>query len=138
MSPATLANVIVLIHFAYVSFLVFGLAAILMGIAFRWDWVRNPWFRGIHLTMIAIVVGEALAGVKCPLTVWEHQLRTRAGQATVEGDFIASWVHSVMFFRAEPWVFTVVYVTFGLAVLAALFLAPPRWKGRGMAGNGGL
>ncbi|OJW07060.1 MAG: hypothetical protein BGO49_27795 [Planctomycetales bacterium 71-10] len=128
MSPAALANVIVLIHFAYVAFLLLGLAAILLGIVFRWPWVRNKWFRVIHLTMIAIVVAEAMAGVKCPLTVWEHQLRMRAGQQTLEGDFIASWVHRVMFFRADPWVFTAVYVTFGLAVLATWIIAPPRWR----------
>lgn len=128
MSPAVFANVIVLVHFAYVAFLIFGLAAIVLGIVFRWPWVRNGWFRAIHLTMIAIVVVEAMAGVKCPLTVWEHQLRQRAGQQTLEGDFIASWVHSVMFFRADPWVFTAIYVTFGLAVLATWIVAPPRWR----------
>lgn len=128
MGPAALANVIVLIHFAYVAFLVLGLAAILLGIAFRWRWVRNRWFRLIHLAMIGIVVAEALAGVACPLTVWEHRLRLQAGQTTVDGDFIASWVHRIMFYRAEPWVFTVVYVAFGLAVLATWIVAPPRWR----------
>lgn len=128
MSPTALANLIALAHFAYVAFLVLGLGAILLGIAFRWPWVRNRWFRVVHLAMIAIVVGEAMAGVKCPLTVWEHQLRMRAGQQTLEGDFIASWIHRLMFFRADPWVFTAIYVAFGLAVLATWIIAPPRWR----------
>jgi hypothetical protein len=128
MSPTALANLIALAHFAYVAFLVLGLAAILLGIVFRWPWVRNRWFRVVHLAMIAIVVGEAMAGVKCPLTVWEHQLRIRAGQQTLEGDFIASWIHRLMFFRADPWVFTAIYVAFGLAVLATWIIAPPRWR----------
>jgi len=58
-------------------------------------------------------------------------LRQRAGQRTLEGDFIAGWVHRLMFFQAEPWVFTTAYVAFGAAVLATLVLAPPRWRGRG-------
>lgn len=120
-----LADLIVLIHFAWVAFIVLGLAAVLLGIVFRWDWVRNAWFRGIHLAMILIVVGESLAGIRCPLTVWEHDLRVHAGQTTFNGDFIAHWVHRLMFFRAEPWVFTVAYVTFGLVVLATFILAPP-------------
>jgi len=128
MSPALLANLIALVHFAWVAFLVVGLLLILLGIAFRWRWVRNPWFRLVHLAMIAIVVGESLAGVPCPLTVWEHRLRVRAGQTSFDGDFIAHWVHRLMFFEAEPWVFTVVYLAFGLAVLATLIVAPPRWK----------
>lgn len=127
-SPAFLANLIALVHFAWVAFLVLGLLAILLGIAFRWGWVRNKWFRLIHLGMIVIVVGESLAGVPCPLTVWEHRLRVHAGQTTTEGDFIAYWVHRIMFFQAEPWVFTVVYLGFGLAVLGTWIVGPPRWR----------
>lgn len=126
MSPAVLANLVAVIHFAWVAFLVVGLVLILLGIAFRWEWVRNPWFRLVHLAMIAIVVGESLAGVPCPLTIWEHRLRVRAGQASFDGDFIAYWVHRLIFFEAEPWVFTVVYAAFGLAVLGAWVVAPPR------------
>jgi Protein of Unknown function (DUF2784) len=58
-----LANLIAVVHFTWVAFIVLGLVAILLGIAFRWQWVRNIWFRAIHLTMILIVVGESFAGV---------------------------------------------------------------------------
>jgi hypothetical protein len=121
-----LADLIVIFHAAYVAFVVLGLLAILAGIVFRWGWVRNIWFRVIHLTMIAIVVGEALAGVPCPLTTWEKQFRTQAGQTNYTGDFLGYWAHRLLFYRAEPWVFTLIYTLFGLAVLAAFVLAPPR------------
>jgi len=121
-----LADLIVVTHMAYVSFVVFGLVAVLVGVVFRWKWVRNPWFRGIHLVAIGIVVAEALAGIPCPLTVWERELRTLAGQVGYQGDFIGYWTHQLLFYRAEPWVFTLVYTLFGLAVLAAFVLAPPR------------
>ncbi len=121
-----LADFIVVIHAAYVSFVVFGLLAILIGAAVGWSWVRNFWFRIIHLTMIGIVVAEALAGVPCPLTVWEKQLRKIGGQIAYTGDFLGYWAHQLIFYRADPWVFTVGYVVFGLAVLAAFVLAPPR------------
>lgn len=127
MNPSLLlADAIALIHSAWVAFIVFGLAAVLLGIAFRWGWVRNFWFRAVHLAMILLVVAESLAGIACPLTVWEHALRVRGGQTTFEGDFIAHWVHRLMFFDFEPWVFTAVYVGFGLLVLATFILAPPR------------
>jgi hypothetical protein len=131
-----LADLIVIFHATYVAFVVFGLVAILAGIVFRWGWVRNIWFRVIHLTMIAIVVGEALAGVPCPLTIWEKQLRTQAGQTSYPGDFLGYWAHRLLFYRAEPWVFTLIYLLFGLAVLAAFVLAPPRLTRGNASGDG--
>jgi hypothetical protein len=124
-----LADLIVVLHATYVSFVVFGLVLILLGIALRWAWVRNFWFRIIHLVAIGIVVLEALIGLTCPLTHWEERLRAMAGEEGYAGDFIGYWAHRLIFYRAEPWVFTVLYVSFGLAVLAAFVLAPPRWPG---------
>jgi hypothetical protein len=93
--------------------------------------VRNFWFRALHLAAIGIVVLEALIGMTCPLTDWEKRLRDMAGEGSYAGDFIGYWAHRLIFYRAEPWVFTFLYVSFGLAVLAAFVLAPPRWPGRG-------
>ena len=78
-----LADVIVVFHAAYVSFVVFGLVAILLGVVFRWNWVRNFWFRSIHLIAIGIVVGEALVGVPCPLTVWEARSGKSPGRRPI-------------------------------------------------------
>jgi hypothetical protein len=125
-----LADLIVVLHAAYASFIVCGLALILIGIVFRWGWVRNFWFRAVHLTMIGIVVAEEFVRMKCPFTVWEKQLRHRAGQASYRGDFLGHWAHQLIFYEAKPWVFTAVYTVFGLAVLATFVLAPPRWPGR--------
>jgi hypothetical protein len=121
-----LADLIVVVHATYVSFIVFGLMAILLGVICRWSWVRNIWFRAIHLIAIGIVVGESLVGVPCPLTLWEAQLRKMAGQTAYVGDFLGYWAHRLIFFRAEQWVFTLIYTLFGFAVFATFFLAPPR------------
>jgi hypothetical protein len=125
-----LADVILGIHFAYVGFVVFGLAAILIGLALRRDWARNIWLRLIHLAMIGIVVVQAWLGVVCPLTTLENVLRRKAGQEPYPLDFIESWLHKLMFFRAPAWVFIVMYSLFGLAVVATFVLAPPRWPRR--------
>lgn len=123
-----LADLVVVIHFGYVLFVLIGLLLTLLGWLMNWGWVRNLWFRTIHLASIVVVVLEAWFGITCPLTTWENQLRSAAGQATYEGDFIASWVHEMLFFEAEPWVFTVCYTLFGGLVLATLLLVPPRWR----------
>ena len=126
----TAANGVALVHFAFVLFVTFGLVAILVGIVAKWDWVRNAWFRWLHLVAIVFVVLESWAGITCPLTVWERELRQLAGQATLQEDFIASWVHRLMFFQAPPWVFTLAYSLFGAAVLLTFLLAPPRRSAR--------
>lgn len=128
-----LADAIVVFHFGYVSFVVFGLIAILLGVVLGWRWVRNFWFRAVHFLMIAVVVFEALIGFECPLTTWERELRTAAGQSAEDGSFIGRLAHDLLFYDAPEWVFTICYCLFGAAVLLTLILAPPRrpnWPAR--------
>ena len=132
-----LADVVVAIHFTYVAFVVFGMVAILIGLAFGRSWARGFWFRILHLLAIAVVALQALCGVVCPLTILESHLRRLGGQEPHPGAFIGYWAHRLIFFHAPAWAFTVVYVSFGLLVLAVIVLAPPRmprWLG-GRAGT---
>jgi len=120
------ADLVVVFHAAYAGLVVFGMVAILVGIALGWQWVRNFWFRLIHFLMIATVVAESLLGIDCPLTVLEDELRAQAGEAVYPGSFIGRWVHELLFYDVPNWAFTLAYTLFGLAVLATLILAPPR------------
>jgi hypothetical protein len=120
------ADVIVVLHAAYVAFVVLGQLAILVGILCRWTWIRRPGFRWTHLTAISIVVFEAWLGIVCPLTTLEAWLRRQAGQAAYSGDFVGHWVHEILFFQAPPWVFTLIYSVFGLCVLGTFLVAPPQ------------
>jgi hypothetical protein len=86
--------------------------------------VRNFWFRIAHLAAIVFVAAEALAGVWCPLTIWEDALRGRQE----EKSFIARWVHRVLFYDFPPQIFTSAYVLFALAVAATLWMVPPERK----------
>ena len=131
MLPArVLADVVVLVHTAYVAVVVFGLAAILVGGVRGWGWVRHRGFRLVHLAMIAVVVVQAWAGVTCPLTALENRLRRWGGQEPYPLDFIEYWTHRLIFYSFPPWVFVAAYTLFGLAVVASLALVPPRWSGR--------
>jgi glucan phosphoethanolaminetransferase (alkaline phosphatase superfamily) len=125
-----LADAIVVFHFAYVAFVVLGMLVILVGLALRWRFVRNFWFRTVHFLMIALVAAEAMGGVFCPLTTWEAKLREAAGESVESGTFIGRWVHRLMFFEAPERVFTICYCGFCLLVLLTLLLAPPRWPWR--------
>ena len=122
------ADFVVVVHFAFVAFVVFGLIVTLVGGVRCWEWVRGIRFRAIHLAAIGFVVAESLCSVTCPLTVWEQRLRDLAGQTSYRGDFLATWVHDLMFFDAEPWVFTVMYCSFGAVVLLSWLLVPPKFR----------
>ena len=126
----SLADLVVLLHAAYVSFVVFGFGLIVLGAVLRRQWVRNFWFRLSHLAAILIVCVEAVTGIVCPLTSLENQLRAKAGQSGYPGDFIGHLAHELIFSDLPPWVLTVIYVLFGLLVLAAFLVAPPRipWR----------
>ena len=121
-----LADVVVGIHALYVGFVVFGLVAILLGGAMRWPWVRNPYFRLLHLAAIGFVCLEAIAGLDCPLTTLENGLRFAGGQNGYGRDFIGYWLDRLIFYDAPPRVFTIVYLAFGALVLATLWLVPIR------------
>ncbi len=117
-----IADTILVVHFAIVLFIVGGLLAVWIGAAAGWQWIRNPWFRYLHLLAIGIVAAEALVGMACPLTVWEDVAR---GGVRPES-FVGRWVRRVMFYEAPEWVFTLAYVAWALATLATLRLVPTR------------
>lgn len=121
------ADVVVMIHMVYVLIVVLGLPAIWLGLLLRHQWPRSLWLRVGHLAMILIVVAEAWAGMTCPLTVWERELRSLAGQQAGEGAFLANLAHDLLFYDAEPWVFTMLYTVFGALVVGTFLLAPPVW-----------
>ncbi len=121
-----LADLVAVLHLGYVGFVVIGLLLILAGWWFQWQWVRNRWFRLIHMTMIGIVVVEALLGIVCPLTTLENFLRQQAGQSIQAGSFVGRLVHGMLFYDFSPRTFTILYCGFGAAVLASWFLVPPR------------
>ena len=117
-----LADLILIVHFAFVVFVVGGLALIWIGAICGWRWVRDYWFRIAHLAAICFVAIEALIGMVCPLTEWEDTLRG----ASVEQSFIARWVHRLLFYNFPEWMFTTAYVLFALVVVVTYWLLPPR------------
>lgn len=120
-----LADGVLLIHALFVGFVVIGMVLILVGLWRGWRWVRNFWFRLAHLAAIAVVMLQSWGGVLCPLTVWENALRRRAGESAYAGSFIRHWLHRILFYDAEEWVFTLIYTAFGAAVVVTWVLGRP-------------
>jgi hypothetical protein len=82
-----LADLVVLVHVAFVVFAVLGglLAA---------RWRRLVW---IHLPAVIWAVIVEFFGWVCPLTPLENWLRRRAGQAVYPSDFIAHYILPVLY-----------------------------------------
>ena len=120
------ADVVLGAHIVIVVFIVGGQMLTLVGKFAAWHWVRNPWFRLAHLGAIGVVVLQAWAGEICPLTTWEMALRSRAGEATYAGAFIAHWLNRLLYHEAPLWVFVASYSAFGALVVASWFWVRPR------------
>ena len=120
------ADAILVTHFLFVCFVVFGLLLIFIGQWRAWTWVRNYRFRLAHLVAIAIVVLQSWLGMICPLTIWEMDLRALAGERVYAGSFIAHWIEQLLYYRAPDWVFILLYTAFGGLVVASWFWVRPK------------
>ena len=120
------ADAVLLLHVLVVIFVVLGLVLVFIGNVLGWFWVRNPWFRLLHLVTVCVVVLLSWQGLICPLTAIEMALRIRAGDAAYAGSFISHWLGALLYYQAPPWVFAVGYTIFGLLVVASWFLVRPR------------
>ena len=119
------ADALLFIPLLFVVFIIAGLLLTFAGKLFAWPWVRNPWFRFLHLIGIGVVVIQSWLGVLCPLTHWESALRAIAGEDGYDGSFISHWMATLLYYHAPEWVFIVAYTLFGsLVALAWLWVRP--------------
>ncbi len=117
-----LADFILVVHFAFVLFVVGSLPLIWIGAVAGWRWIRNLRYRVAHLAAILFVSAETAAGIWCPLTLWEDALRGTAQDKS----FIARLVHSVLFYDLPVWVFTATYFAFAALVALTWWRIPPQ------------
>jgi hypothetical protein len=110
-----------------VVFILGALPVIWVGYLRRWAFVRNCYFRSIHLLLVGTVAAESLFGIWCPLTTWEEALR---GEPMRQNSFVAHWLHILLFYDFPAWVFTAAYILFFLLVLATFCFVRVTWMPR--------
>ena len=123
-----LADLVLTLHLAVVLFVVGGLVLIVLGGLRGWRWTNAPGFRVAHLLAIGVVVAQAWLGAVCPLTSLESWLRLQTHAAPYTTGFIEHWFQRLLYHDAPAWAFTLCYTLFGLAVAAAWWYFPPRFK----------
>jgi len=122
-----LADVVLVVHFAFVAFVVGGLLLVWLGAWRGWHWVRSFRFRILHLAAIGFVAVEAIIGMACPLTVWEYHLR---GDGLEGPTFVERLVAPLIFYELPAWVFPLLHLGFALLVVLTFWLVPPRSRRR--------
>jgi hypothetical protein len=121
MSYHDVADVVVIVHFGFLAFVVIG------GLfAIRW-----PWIAWVHLPAAIWGILIEFFGWICPLTPLEIELRHRAGEPAYTGGFIARYVTHVLYPNGLTRGMQVVLGALVLAlngILYAVILA--RWRCR--------
>jgi hypothetical protein len=82
-----LADAVVLLHLAFVVFVVCG------GLLVRW----RRWMAFVHIPAAAWGVFIEFSGRVCPLTPLENHLRALAGGAAYSGDFVERYLIPVLY-----------------------------------------
>jgi hypothetical protein len=84
---SALADALVVAHFAFTAFVVFG------GFL-TWRWSRMAF---VHLPALAWGVWVEVSGSVCPLTPLENALRVRGGDAGYSGGFLAHYLGAILY-----------------------------------------
>ena len=87
MMAALAADAVVLLHLAFIAFVVFGAALL-------WRWPRVAW---LHLPAVAWGVFAEWSGTVCPLTPLENHLRALAGEGGYRGGFVEHYLLPVIY-----------------------------------------
>lgn len=106
------ANLTLLIHLAFVLFVVFGGL-----LALRWR--RAPW---VHLPALAWGVFVETTGRICPLTPLENHFRSLAGEAGYAGGFVEHYLLALLYpaglTQATQWILAGSVIVLNIAVYA--------------------
>jgi hypothetical protein len=99
------ADAVLLLHFAFVLFVVFGAALLLR-------WPKLAW---VHLPAVVWAALVELNGWICPLTPLEVELRRASGEAGYAGDFLEHYIVALLYPEGLT---RAMQLGFGIAVVA--------------------
>ena len=121
--PGILADAVLLIHAAFVAWVVFGVLAV-------WRWPR---LAALHLPALAWAIWIEASGRVCPLTPLEVSLRREAGESGYTGGFIDHYVGGILYpaglTREAQWTMAGLLVAVNVVVYGLLLVRAARRRG---------
>ena len=102
------ADVTVLFHLAFITFVIFG--ALLTR--------KHPRLRYLHWASLSYGLLVEVFNWYCPLTLLEQYLRTRLGRGVYERSFVVHYLDQLIYWDVPQWVLIT-----GAVVVAALNIA---------------
>ena len=120
-----LADLIMVIHLAWILFMLWGFVLTIRG--FFYPKFFDRWiFRTVHLLGILFVVTLEILGKYCPLTLWENALRSHYNPETdYPGSFIVKQIEQMIYPDVPPLVVIIPAILIAAFTLAAYILKPP-------------
>ena len=120
-----LADIIVVIHFVWILFMLIGFILTLCG--FFWKSFFDRWlFRTLHLFGIAYVSLLAIMGKYCPLTLWENILRAKYAPAlTYPGSFMIHYAEKLVYPDINPLIIRIPTTFIAVFTVVIFIIKPP-------------
>jgi len=130
-----LADLVVLIHFAWILFILWGFILTVCGsisvyvlrTADRWRTFFDGWiFRTIHLGGIVYTAVLTVLGKHCPLTILENKLKEQYNtELTYPGSFVVHYIEKIFYSEANFWLFVIPTIIITVFTVLMFIVRPP-------------
>ena len=118
------SELVLLFNFCIFLFMILSFFLIPLGYYQKWEWVKNKYYRLIHLILMGIIFIETILGFMCPLTVLENFLRNN-----IEiNNKITQIIHQIMYWDLPTYQFIILYLLSFLYLIFLWFFFKPDFK----------
>lgn len=120
------ADGLVVIHFAWILFMLYGFALTVRAL-WKPKFFDRWLFRSVHLVGILFVAALEVFGKYCPLTIWENALRRHYDpEHAYPGSFIIQYIVGLIYPNVDAIVLLIPTASIALFTLVVFVLRPPK------------
>ena len=115
------SEIILLLHLLIFLFITLSFILIPIGYFQKWEWVKNKYYRSIHLILMGIISIETILGFMCPLTILENYFRD---DIKVDNK-LTEIAHQILYWDLPNYQFIILYIlSFSYLIFLWIFFKP--------------